>query len=182
MVSLIINVCAERLHNYEFIKPLEEILSIGGVKFRTIHYKQLSKADFTNASNIIICGTSLKDNEFLKDIKKFEWIRSFERPVLGICAGMQVIGMIYGGKIKKGTEIGFYFENFEKKFLGLVGNQEVYHLHNNFVDFKKLKEFEIACENENVVQAVKHKEKEIYGVLFHPEVRQKQLILAFAKN
>ena len=44
---------------------------------------------------------------------------------------------------------------------------------------QKLGDFEIFCENENVVQAVKHEEKEIYGILFHPEVRQKDLIKNF---
>jgi GMP synthase-like glutamine amidotransferase len=101
---------------------------------------------------------------------------------LGICAGMQIIGMVFGGKVKSKVEIGFYKENFSHNFLGLVGEKEVYHLHNNFVDFRKLKEFDIFAESKCVVQAVKHKEKEIYGVLFHPEVRQKELISLFVKT
>ena len=32
-----------------------------------------------------------------------------------------------------------------------------------------------------IPQAIKHKEKKIYGVLFHPEVRNKELILNFVK-
>ena len=50
-------------------------------------------------------------------------------------------------------------------------------MHNNYVDFSNL-DFEIFAGNK-IVQSVKHKEKEIYGVLFHPEVRQKDMILNF---
>jgi GMP synthase (glutamine-hydrolysing) len=123
----------------------------------------------------------LKDNEFLKDVKKFEWIKTFDKPILGICAGMQIIGVLFGGKIKKKTEIGFYSEIFENEFLGLKGKQEVYHLHNNFIAFDKLKEFNIYCYGNGISQSVKHRDREIFGVLFHPEVRQKDLIKRFVE-
>ena len=42
-----------------------------------------------------------------------------------------------------------------------------------------IEEFEIYCEGNSISQAVKHKEREIYGVLFHPEVRQKKMISSF---
>ena len=100
---------------------------------------------------------------------------------MGICGGMQIIGLVFGGRLKKKTEIGFYYEDFKKEFLGLFREQEVYHLHNYYIDFYKLKEFEIYSENK-VIQAVKHWDKEIYGVLFHPEVRQKSLIRNFCLN
>lgn len=182
MVVLIVNVCKEKLHYFEFVKPVEEILKNEGVDFFVKSYLSVKKDDFEKASSVIICGTSLKDFEYEENINKFRWIKDFEKPVLGICAGMQIIGKVFGGKLKTETEIGFYFENFKRELLGIYNEQEVYHLHNSFIDFKKLKEFEVYCENKNIVQAVKHKEKEIYGVLFHPEVRQKKLILAFAKN
>lgn len=178
---LLINICKEKLYYYEFVKSIENILEKNNIVFFTNKYVDVSENDLKKASHVIICGTSLKDNEFLKYIKKFQWIKTFDGPILGICAGMQIIGLVFGGKIRKKTEMGFYFENFKKIFLGLDGKQEVYHLHNNFIDFSKMKEFEIFCLNKEVVQAVKHKDKEVYGVLFHPEVRQKNLILSFSK-
>ena len=91
---------------------------------------------------------------------------------------MQIIGQIFEGKLKKFEEIGYYKENFSKEFLGIKGEQEVYHLHNNHIVFPK--EFEIYSGKE-IAQAVKHKEKQIYGVLFHPEVRNKKIITNFCK-
>jgi GMP synthase-like glutamine amidotransferase len=175
---LIINVCKEKLHYFEFMKPIEKILSDNKIKFKSKHYGEIKEDDMKSFDKIIICGTSLKDNQFLNNIDKFSWIKKTDKKILGICAGMQIISIIFGGKIKKHNEIGFFHENFENQFLGLTGEQEVYHLHNNYVQTNK--NFEIYSSNK-IPQAIKHKDKEIYGVLFHPEVRQKNMILEFAK-
>jgi|TARA_Y100000310_G_scaffold309615_1_gene353899 GMP synthase (glutamine-hydrolysing) len=185
---LIVNVCKEKLHELEFVKPIEDILNRAGEDFFVKHYRDMGEKDLAKANKVIICGTSLKDEEFAKDLDKSDWIKDFEKPIFGICAGMQLIGMVFGGKLKKKTEIGFYFENVERDFLGLLGEDEVhevYHLHNNYIDFSELKDFEVyfkSSNSEHLAQAVKHKKKEIYGVLFHPEVRQKEMILEFVKN
>ena len=177
---LVINVCKEKLHYYEFVKPIEDILKKEKIVFTTKHYAEISDEDL-KAEKIIICGTSLKDNAFLDDIKKFGWIKKFDGAILGICAGMQIIGIVFGGELKNHLEIGYFHEGFSKNFLGLTDEQEVYHLHNNYIDFQKEKDFEIFSDGK-IPQAIKHKKKEIYGVLFHPEVRQKNLILNFLRN
>lgn len=174
---LIINICKEKLHYYEFVKPILDILE-KKVKYSVKRYKDITNKDLENADKVILCGTSLQDNEFMNDTEQFRWILKFEKPILGICGGMQIIGKLFGGELKIKPEIGFYSEDFRKNFLGLSGKTEVYHLHNYYIDFQKLGEFEIFAGN-SVSQAVKHKKKEVYGVLFHPEVRQKELIKNF---
>jgi len=89
---------------------------------------------------------------------------------------MQIIGMCYGGKLKKKLEIGYFCEKFNKEFFGISGDVEVYHLHNNYIEFPD--DFEVFSDGE-IPQAVKHKTKEVYGVLFHPEVRHKEMIERF---
>ena len=176
---LIIDTCKERLHYFEFVKPVEDVLNKQGMGFWTKHYLNVSDKDLIKAKKIIICGTSLQDNQFVEDIDYFSWLKNFEKPVLGICAGMQIIGLVFGGRIKKETEIGFFKEKFEKRFLGLNGGLEVYHLHNNFIDFSKLNDFEIFSSGE-IPQAIRY--KNFYGVLFHPEVRNKELISRFCEK
>lgn len=175
---LVINVCSEKLHYFEFVKPIEDILKRNKVSFFMKHYLELTKKDLVKADKIIICGTSLKDNVFIEEIEKFVWIKDFEKPLLGICAGMQIIGLVYGGKLKKHLEMGYFYEEFVEEFLGMKGKTEVYHLHNNYINFSD--EFMIFNKGK-VVQVIKHKLKEIYGVLFHPEVRNKETILEFVK-
>lgn len=177
---LLISVCSEELHELEFVKPIEDILNLYEIEFLKRHIKNLKKKDLKDFDKVIICGTSLDDNFYLDEIFRFYWLKDFEKPVLGICAGMQIIGLMYSGKLdKRGKlEIGFYEENFIKEFLGIEGKQEVYHLHKNFVVFPEDK-FEIFSIQGKIAQAVKHKEKEIYGCLFHPEVRNKEVIKRF---
>jgi GMP synthase (glutamine-hydrolysing) len=173
---LIVSVCREKLHYFEFVKPIEDVVKDG---FVTKHYSEIGEDDLEKVDKVIICGTSLRDDGFIDDLSKFGWIKDFEKPVFGICAGFQIIGMVYGGRLKKKLEIGFFREKFDKEFLGLSGEQEVYHLHNNYVEFSK--DFDVFSDGK-IAQAVKYKGKEIYGVLFHPEVRQKEMILEFVKN
>lgn len=173
---LLISTNSEPLHKLEFVKPIEEILNKRKIEFKTIYYSELNNSHINKSSKIIIAGTSLQDNKFLRNIKKFEFIKSYHKPLLGICAGMQIISLIYGSELKKKTEIGYYLEFFDKEFLSLQGEHEVYHLHNNYTT---LPEDFISYTKGKISQAIKHKEKEIYGVLFHPEVRNKKLIENF---
>jgi GMP synthase (glutamine-hydrolysing) len=176
---LIINVCKEKLHYLEFVKPVEDILKSNNIDFITRNYLEVGDDILEKADKVIICGTSLKDNDFIKHLESFSWIKEFNKSILGICAGMQIIAGVFEFKLKKNPEIGFFKEIFDKDFLGLSGEQEVYHLHNYYSEFSD--DFEVYCKNQKIIQAVKHKQKEIYGVLFHPEVRQKNMILEFAR-
>ena len=171
---LIISACKEKMHELEFVRPIEKIVGECDIK----NFIEVDLEVANKYSHIIISGTSLQDDSFLKSLDKFDWLKDFGGKVLGICAGFQILGLVFGGVQNKETEIGYYFENFDKTFLGLEGKHEVYHLHNNKVNFSE--DFEVySSSEEGVIQAVKHKEKDFYGVLFHPEVRNKKLIEGF---
>ena len=175
---LIINVCKEKLHYYEFVKPIEDVLKKNKLSFFTKRYGEVKKMDLQKADKVIICGTSLKDFNYHNNLGKFKWVKNFNKPILGICAGMQIISSVLGSKQKNSTEIGYYFENFKKKFLSIEGEHEVYHLHNDY--FALPKNFDNFTDGK-IPQAIRHKTKPIYGVLFHPEVRNKKLIEEFCK-
>lgn len=182
---LIIHICKEKLHYYEFVKPIKDILFENNIDCYVKDYKNVSKSDLINARRVIICGTSLFDNYFTRDYHIFDWLLDYDKPVLGICGGMQIIGLVFGNKyrtfnkglFRKKTEIGYFVETFKNDFLGLSGKQQVYHLHNYYVKFLS-EDFDFFTDG-NIAQAVKHKDKEIYGCLFHPEVRNKELIAHF---
>ena len=176
---LIIKICKISFHYFEFIKPIEDVLKKIKVDFITIHYKDLTSELLIKADKVIICGTSLKDNSFLEDIEKFRWFKKFEKPILGICGGMHLLGLIYEGQLIKSQEIGLKNINLKNRFFEFEGRMEVYELHNFCV---KSKEFDVIAESEKCPQIIKHKYKPLYGVLFHPEVRNKKLIEKFVKT
>ena len=171
---LLISTCKEKIHEEEFVYSIKKVLKDSFVR----HYKELQKEDLEKADKVIICGTALKDDEYLENLGRFSWLKDFEKPVLGICSGMQIIGLQFGSKVENNQEIGYYKESFEKEFLGLKEEVEVYHLHNNYVTLPN--NFEKYAGKE-IPQAIKHKRKEIYGVLFHPEVRNQVVFEEFER-
>ncbi len=176
---LIISTCSEPIHELEFVKPLENTIKKNKKEFKTKHYSKIKPSDINKASKIIISGTSLQDDKFIKELSKFKWIKNLDKPLLGICAGHQIISLTYGAKLKSKTEIGYYFEFFDKSFLSLEGEHEVYHLHNNYTTLpRNFKEY----TKSKIPQAIKHITKPTYGVLFHPEVRNKKLIENFINS
>ena len=133
---LIIQICNRKFHYLEFIKPIEDVLQRNGIEFESIHYKKFTEETISRAKKIIISGTSLKDNEFLEDLDDFNWIREFNKPILGICGGMHILGLIFDGELKKQQEIGLADIKFKEKFLGINGNKQVYELHNFYFESK----------------------------------------------
>jgi GMP synthase (glutamine-hydrolysing) len=103
-------------------------------------------------------------------------LKDLNKPVLGICSGIQIIAKAFGGVIIPKKEIGMVEVKGElfgqKKF-------KAYALHTNGIS--KLSEFKILARSKKSVQAIKHKSKEIYGVMFHPEVRNEWVISEFIK-
>ena len=180
---LIVNVCKEKLHYFEFVKPIEDIVrgmvDDCEIYFETRSYKHLKQEYTKKFDKIIICGTSLKDCEYLNNIKKFSWLKRFRGGILGICAGMQIICDIYRCKLEKNTDIGQKLISISKSFLGIEGWREVYELHNYSIkkDRRLGNLFDIFSQGS--IDAIKHKKREIYAVMFHPEVRQKDLIRNF---
>lgn len=167
---LIISTCKEKLSENEFVKPIANIV---GKDYLIKHYLELNKEDIDEADKIIICGTALKDNYYLDNLDKFSWIKNCSKSILGICSGMQIIGLVFGSELIKGKEIGIKNIEVEKNKL-FSEDFEVYELHSS--SLKNLNNFEILAKSDSTIQAIKHKNKEIYGIIFHPEVRNCKII------
>ncbi|MFO7677515.1 MAG: hypothetical protein R6V50_03925 [Thermoplasmatota archaeon] len=173
---LLIKICYHPLHYFEFVKPIEDIVKKESLDYISIHYRNITKEILNTSDKIIICGTSLKDDAFLGDIHTFQWIKKYNKPMLGICGGMHILGLIYEGHLKKQKEIGLYPIQFDEEFLGMKGKKQVYELHKYIVQSNYFKKY---ATSQNCHQAIKHTKKPIYGVIFHPEVRNKELITQF---
>lgn len=171
---LVIDTCKHKLHSFEFVKPITDLLDDCTVK----HFTELKKEDIEKADKIIISGTALKDNEARAHLERFEWIKDFDKPLLGICMGMQLIGMINGSETYTCQEIGPTRIKVMKKTALTKEDFEAYELHDFAI---KLPEgFKEIAKSDKCLQIMQN--KEIYGMMFHPEVMNKNIIADFIKG
>lgn len=167
----------DSLGYYEFVLPILEIAK-HQEPYVVRHYLEVTEEDLDNCSKIILSGTPLKDNLSVDHAEKtFQWLKTVNKPVLGICAGMQAAGRVFGLLLTRCLEVGM------TPIKTLSGNPlfsgpfKAYSLHNFCVESSD--EFEVLAESEKCLQAFKHKQKPLYGVLFHPEVRNPLILVNF---
>ena len=151
------------------VKPLEEC--------EVKHFLDINPQELKCYSKIVLSGTALKDHATLKQLDKFNWIKTTDKPVLGICAGMQTISLVFGELLTNCLQIGKAEITTLKDNLLFQGNFRSYALHNYYVAPSQT--FEMLGESTKCIQAIKHRQKNIYAVLFHPEVRNQEILKRF---
>lgn len=162
----------------EFVKPI--IAAAEPIERCVIkHYMELAPKELDRYSKVILSGNTLKDHETLQHLDRFEWIKTFNHPVLGICAGMQTVSRLYNVQLTPCLQIGMTEVETVKENPLFEGKFSVYTLHNYSVSPSEA--FEVLAKSGSCIQAVKHKHRELYGVLFHPEVRNPDVIRRFLR-
>ncbi|MGD0643674.1 MAG: gamma-glutamyl-gamma-aminobutyrate hydrolase family protein [Candidatus Bathyarchaeia archaeon] len=161
---------------YEFVLPIVTIAETLE-ECRVTHYLEVKYEDTSLCDKIILSGTALKDTATLSQTEKFMWLKETQKPVLGICAGMETIGIVFGMNLTQCLEIGMTHMTPLKENLFFSEAFKAYSLHSFCV--KPSMDFEVWARSAECAQIIKHKIKPIYGVLFHPEVRNPELIKRF---
>lgn len=137
----------------------------------------LEKIISLNPYGIIFSGgpMSVYDSDSPKVDKK---IFNLNIPLLGICYGMQLIAHLLKGKVEKSKkrEYGLARVKFEKHplFEGTPEEQIVWASHGDRVEKMPEGFKSIAFSQNSPFSAFSHREKEIYGLQFHPEVAHTQ--------
>jgi GMP synthase-like glutamine amidotransferase len=177
MISIIdMNYKKDSLGFYEFVLPIITIVK-NIQECEAKHYSEVGQTDTRDSTGIILSGTALRDNETLEHVEDFAWIRECEKPILGICAGMQAIGLVFNSTLTECLEIGMKQITTTKENPLFSSSFRAYELHTYSINPSK--DFNTLAESERCIQAIRHKEKNIYGVLFHPEVRNQEIIKRF---
>lgn len=105
-------------------------------------------------------------------------IKTSKVPVLGVCLGHQSIGAAFGGNIIKAPNIfhgklSEIIHNQDGVFKGIDNPYSVVRYHSLIIEKNSLPdELEITStlkDEPEIIMAVQHKERPIYGVQFHPE-------------
>ena len=178
MSNLLISTCSEKLSEREFVFPIAEIVKPEDSDI--LHYTECTEKDISKAGRIMICGTSLQDNAYLSDLDIFKnLLLGFEGAILGICSGMQIVCSLFEDKLAENAEIGMIeVRSMESNEL-CKEKFQAYSIHNFSVD--NLEFFTILARSDTSVQAIKHKSRKIFGVSFHPEVRNQGIVENFLR-
>lgn len=104
-----------------------------------------------------------------------DYIGEIDVPTLGICLGHQLIALKYGGEVETSktesyAQVQINITEEDELLKGLGPDMDVWTSHKDEVktlpkDFKILANSDV-CD----IEAMKHKDKDIYGIQFHPEV------------
>ena len=145
-----------------------EIISHKKIKSKNIDY---------NVKGIILSGGPLN----VYEINKYSFDKKIVMkgvPILGICFGHQILSKLYGGRVKQSKNREFGLANLKKKRNSLLTRNffkknnynKVWMSHADEV-YKLPKGFSVIAESQNSKYAiVENKNKNLYGVQFHPEV------------
>ena len=99
---------------YEFVLPIVTIAKTQD-ECTVKHFLEVTHRDLSQCDRVILSGTALKDTATLSQPEKFRWLKETEKPVLGICAGMETIGVVFGMPLIRSLEIGMTQINMLKE-------------------------------------------------------------------
>ena len=175
MKILLVSTCMEKLSEYEFVYPIAKILK--SFEYDIISYKELDNSLYLNYDKIIICGTSLQDNDYLNYLDNFNILRDLNKPILGICSGFQILCAMFGESIIDNEEIGMVNVSTIQTNQLMSGEFQAYNMHNFSVENPI--SFNVLAKSDKTVQLVSHKRLNIFGASFHPEVRNEKIVTNF---
>ncbi len=167
----------------EFTNPLEKIVSAMGFTSETIEYRDCLHFDFEKTEGILLSGSPQGNDIVQHHLPYFQWLKAYEKPVLGICAGHHIAGYLYGAELLRGEEPesgDFIVEILEDDplFSGLSQKITVKQMHNDSISLPpgfELLATSKTCHN----QIMKHWNKPLYTCQFHPEYHNHKLIHNF---
>ena len=124
---------------------------------------------------MVLSGAPILLTEEVTDsyLKTSEWIQRIKIPLLGICFGHQLIGLQFGGFVKKMKEDRDFqdVEVFEESAL-FERLPPIIQMREDHCEFASVpKGFKLLASSDTCFnEAMQHNELPIYGVQFHPEV------------
>lgn len=173
----------------EWLQQIQDNVAQCGYPDSVVTLDQVFQYDFGNCSGIIISGAPINLSEVaLADyLKPFNYLLGLDVPILGICLGHQALGLAYGAELTRTKKIDkvetIQVLMTDPLFQGIETLARFREEHSEHITLPKgfcLLAKSASCANE----AMRHNNRKIYGVQFHPEVSGeygRQLIGNFLK-
>ncbi|MBN1680923.1 MAG: glutamine-hydrolyzing GMP synthase [Anaerolineae bacterium] len=116
-----------------------------------------------------------------------DWVLASELPVLGICYGMQLVTLAFGGEVAPAAQHEYGMTPITivkpgKLFAGLETTQTVWMSHGDRIE-RPPDGFDVLARSDNApFAAIGHLERGVFGVQFHPEVVHTEHGAAMLRN
>ncbi|CAG5076951.1 glutamine amidotransferase-related protein [Parvicella tangerina] len=156
------------------VPDIEKCLLELNADVQTISWKDID-ASIEDSRGVVISGNPslLTEDGYDHYLPKFEFLQNCDFPVLGICFGHQIMGMVHGAKVSKGKEVrgveNIHIEDSSVLFNDIKGDVLMGQDHAEEIDLPE--NFKLIASSQTCrVEAMQHKFKPLFGVQFHPEV------------
>ena len=130
--------------------------------------------DIIKYKGIIISGAPILVSEIDPKVflDKFQFLNTINIPVLGICFGHQILGMVWGASAARCREtresIKIRLETRSKLFNGMKEESTFDEDHCEMISLPE--QFEQTASSEHCnIEGMQHLSKALFGVQFHPE-------------
>ena len=132
-----------------------------------------------DATHVFLSGVptdasySLSESETKSFIsQRYDWLKDIRIPVMGICFGHQIVGHIFGEKVRTMVRPRFDDQYRLKVTNGLgifkgIESIPAYVAHHDHVRLPS--DFSCLASRQGVCYAMKHHDKDIYGLQFKPD-------------
>jgi GMP synthase (glutamine-hydrolysing) len=185
MSTLIIN--SAEPDERRFVEPIERFLENQGTAFETRGWRDFLEVKILEMhESVIISASPMGDNaNFNERIMAFQWVKKAAMPVMGICAGHQFIGHVFGAKLIRDREsekgnIPVTIVEDDPVFEGLGPMIETEQQHHDSITLPENFRL-LASSDQCLVQAIRHAEKPIYGFQWHVEISNLAIIGNFIR-
>lgn len=138
-------------------------------------WKEFSSADYGKQEKIIFSGspTFLTEVDHAPYIERYSCIKEGKVPVLGICFGHQVMGILHGAKIFRGepirVDVDIHVVKEDRLFEGLTPQTRMAEDHTEGISLPP-SFIHLAYSKSYAIEAMRHPYLPLWGTQFHPEV------------
>ncbi|MCA6363028.1 MAG: gamma-glutamyl-gamma-aminobutyrate hydrolase family protein [Bacteroidetes bacterium] len=146
-----------------------------GFQTHITDWREFSQSDLRDAKAVIFSGspTFLTEVDHAPYHEKFGWAKEGKLPVLGICFGHQVMGILHGAKIYRGpavrTSVPIRIVKQDQLFKGLGEHTIMAEDHTEGITLPS-SFIHLASSADYLIEAMRHPVLPLFGVQFHPEV------------
>ena len=154
---------------------ISQMVSSLGYESKVFKWDETDGTDLEEADGLILSGspTFLTEVSHVPYHERYGFIRETVKPVLGICFGHQVIGILHGAQIYRGEQVERTMDikllKEDPIFKGLSNPTVMAEDHTEGIDVPE-GFIHLASSSLYPNEGMKHRTKNIYSVQFHPEV------------